>query len=183
MNDRYEDLHPKMTGDDMMKLQEKDRSAEGREKLVHIETSDENEKKVWSKYLFKKIIGKGGFSIVISLYEKKTGRVVAAKVVDKVKISGDTVRLLQEEPVILRSLDHQNIVSLIDYVESQKRIFILLDYMDGGDLSKYIKERKRANNPFKEHEVQGVLLKLLHALNYLHGRGIIHRDIKPGSLG
>ena len=159
-----------------------ERRSDNTEQLIHIETSDEMEKRIWNKYLFRKIIGKGGFSIVISLIDKKGGKSVAAKVVDKLKINFNTLRLLQEEPIILRGLDHPNIIHLVDYVESQKRIFILLELMEGGDLSRYIKERKKSHNYFRESEVQGVMAKLLAGISYLHSKNVVHRDVKPGSL-
>jgi serine/threonine-protein kinase ULK/ATG1 len=148
--------------------------------LVEIEANDAREKAIWEKYLFSKIIGKGGFSVVISLCDKKTKATVAAKVVEKHKLSSDTLRLLQEEPIILRSLDHPNIMPLLDFVESQKRLFLFFQYMRGGDLSKYIKDRRKHQKFFTEGEIQVVMRRLLEAIAYLHSRGIIHRDIKPG---
>jgi serine/threonine protein kinase len=79
-------------------------------KLVQIETSDETEKKLWAKYLFKKIIGKGGFSIVIALFEKSTSKIIAAKVVEKHKTNPKTLNLLKEEPIILKKLYHPHII-------------------------------------------------------------------------
>ena len=174
-------IHHKIDDDGMNKIYDSNNN-NNKDRLIHIESADENEKKIWDKYLFKKIIGKGGFSTVISLHEKDSNRIVAAKVIDKGKISPDTLRLLQEEPAILKNISHSSIIPLIDFVESQKRIFILLEYMEGGDLSKFIKERRKSGTYFKEYEVQQVIYRLLFALQYLHTRGIIHRDVKPGNI-
>lgn len=154
----------------------------GKGKLVQIETSDETEKKLWSKFLFKKIIGKGGFSIVIALFEKSTSKIIAAKVVEKHKTSPKTLNLLKEEPVILKKLNHPNILKMIDFVESKKRLFMLVEYMKGGDLSRYIKRRRKVGNFFRESEAYVVMLSLFRALSYLHSQKIIHRDVKPGNL-
>lgn len=152
------------------------------DRLVQIESQDPIEKKIWSKYLFRKVIGKGGFSIVISLQDKKYSKQIATKVVDKTKLSPDTLKLLQEEPHILGSLSHPAIIPLYDCVESQKRIFMFLEHMEGGDLSKYIKERRKDNDFFSEAEAQTVMMRLMSGLNYMHAQGVVHRDIKPGSV-
>lgn len=149
--------------------------------LVEIETNDAREKAIWEKYLFYKIIGKGGFSVVIALCNKKTRGLVAAKVVEKHKLSSDTLRLLQEEPIILRALDHPTVMPLLDFIESHKRMFLFFDYMKGGDLSRFIKERRKSRKFFMESEIQVVMVKLLEALAYIHSRGVIHRDVKPGN--
>lgn len=150
-------------------------------KLIEIEANDSKEKGIWDKYLFSNIIGKGGFSVVISLCDKKTREIVAAKVVDKNKLNKDTLRLLQDEPEILRTLSHHAIIPLLDFVESDKRLFIFLEYMKGGDLSRLIKDRRKDRRYFKEAEIQTVMMRLLQALQFIHARGIIHRDIKPGT--
>lgn len=151
-------------------------------KLTQIETSDEKEKKLWSKYLFKKIIGKGGFSIVIALHEKSTAKTIAAKVVEKHKISVNTLNLLRCEPNILKELSHNCIIRMIDFIESKKRMFMLVEYMRGGDLSKYIKNRSRTGQYFREGEVAIIMKKIFKGLCYLHSKSIVHRDIKPGNI-
>lgn len=150
------------------------------DRLVQIESQDPVEKKIWAKYLFRKVIGKGGFSIVISLQDKKYSKQVATKVVDKTKLSPDTLKLLQEEPHILGSLSHPAIIPLYDCVESQKRIFMFLEQMEGGDLSKYIKERRKDGEFFTETEAQTIMMRLMSGLHYMHAQGVVHRDIKPG---
>lgn len=156
--------------------------AKSDKKLIEIEANDVKEKAIWDKYLFSKIIGKGGFSVVISLCEKKTRDLIAAKVVEKNKLNKDTLRLLQDEPEILRDLSHPTIIPLIDFIESDKRLFIFLEYMKGGDLSRMIKERRKDRRYFLESEIQSIMSRLFQALQFIHARGIIHRDIKPGRV-
>jgi serine/threonine protein kinase len=151
-------------------------------KLIEIEANDEKEKAIWEKYLFNKIIGKGGFSVVIALCERSSKAMVAAKVVDKQKLSKDTLRLLQEEPLLLDSLRHPTIIPLLGVVESQKRLFVFLEYMKGGDLSRMIKERRKSQVFFKESEVHIIMKRLFQALQFIHSRGVIHRDVKPGIM-
>ena len=89
------------------------------------------------------------------------------------------------ESNILSKLDHQNIIKFYDVFESKKpkNMFnIVTEYADGGDLSEKIKERKNKNNNFSESEILDYFTQICLAIDHIHGKKIIHRDLKSGNI-
>ncbi len=85
-----------------------------------------------------------------------------------------------KEADLLKSLNHENIVKIEDsfqYDNSQK-FGMLLEFCDGGDLSKFIKEHKLKKKHFDELKIIEIFKQILCGLEYLHSKKIIHRDIK-----
>ena len=66
----------------------------------------------------------------------------------------------------------------MEYVEYDKWVYIIMECVPGGELSTFIGK----SGPMPEHLAQMTLRQMLHALNYLHLRGITHRDIKPDNI-
>lgn len=157
-----------------------------RSKIVdgtQVHSDDAIEKKFWSKFLMDKVLGKGGYGVVILIRDKTQGRPVALKLIEKNKTSEEVYSKLKHEPKILSKFAKSNyIVQMLDSFESQKRMFILMEYMEGGDLSQYIKKRQSEGYQFRETEIAVIITGLFKALKSIHGKKVIHGDIKPGML-
>ena len=113
-------------------------------------------------------------------------RPLACKIIDKRGIlygveSIDIDPLLQQlcrEVEILKRIQHPNIVTFYDYMETRDKLFIITERLDGGELFEHILN----NGPLKEAFACQVLYGVFEAVAYLHERGVIHRDIKAENL-
>lgn len=84
---------------------------------------------------------------------------------------------IKNEIEILRSLVHPGIISCQDIVKCDREIYLVLEYMAGGELT-----RRVINEPMTEDCVKFYFLQLLYAVQYLHSNGVIHRDLKPENV-
>jgi serine/threonine protein kinase len=128
--------------------------------------------------VFKKRIGKGGFSNIYKAFDKKNQRMVAIK-----EICLDTLSKYKEsikrETKIMKNLNHPNIVKLYDTIidDTTDNIYLVLEYLGRGDFSKFLKKR-----PLKEKYAKKYLKQLSSGLKYLLENKIIHRDLKPQNI-
>ncbi len=128
--------------------------------------------------VFKKRIGKGGFSNIYKAFDKKNQRMVAIK-----EICLDTLSKYKEsikrETKIMKNLNHPNIVRLYDTIidDTTDNIYLVLEYFSRGDFSKFLKKR-----PLKEKYAKKYLKQLSSGLKYLLENKIIHRDLKPQNI-
>ncbi|KAK0659305.1 Serine/threonine-protein kinase atg1 [Lasiodiplodia hormozganensis] len=145
-------------------------------------------------------IGKGSFATVYKgVHIKKRELVVAIKSVDTTKLNKKLKDNLSTEIQILRNLTHPHIVALIDCKEVPKYIHIVTEFCELGDLSSFIKKRATlADHPATAHmmkkypnpPVGGLnevlcrhfLKQIASALEFIHAKNYVHRDLKPQNL-
>lgn len=127
-------------------------------------------------FIFKKRLGKGRFSHVFLVTERMTGINFAVKSIKKTLIDENPQNMIAlcDEITILRKLDHPNILKLHKVYESKKRIHMVLNYVEGGDLLTLVKNTKNIS----ENTIAKFSYKLLEVLDYLKSENIAHRDIK-----
>ena len=125
-------------------------------------------------------LGKGSFGEVY--LTKKTGdtKYYATKKYDRDKIENtEALKYLKNEIVILKMLNHPNIVKFVDIKKTKKHYYIVMDYCNGGELSEALeKYQKKNGKPFPEELVQYIMRQIISAFKYIHGQGLMHRDIK-----
>lgn len=139
------------------------------------------------RYELGKLIAKGGMATVYKAHDSVTGNTVALKILSD-ELSGNqkfTERFKQEARAA-SSMNHPNIVKVLDAGDDEytddnggkhSRSFIVMDYVDGIELSKLV-----ARGPLKVTEAVRVAAELLAAVEYAHTVGIVHRDIKPANI-
>ena len=103
------------------------------------------------------------------------------KILDKEKITKENL----EEDVLsevrsMKIVNHPFIVRLIEVLKTNRKILLLMDYMDGGDLFDAIKSEK--SNFMNEDKARRYFQQIISAVNYLHNKNIIHRDLKPENI-
>ena len=131
---------------------------------------------------FKKLIGRGGFSIVCLVYRVNDGEHYAAKIVDN-SCSNDIKRYFYNEIAILKSLKHDNIVKYIDNIGTSKYNILLMEYCCGQSLLKCLQRYiMKYNKPFSEVTVQYIMRQIVKGLEYIHQNNIIHRDLKTENI-
>lgn len=130
-----------------------------------------------SFYRTKQPIGKGSFGKVLLCIQILTGKPVAIKVIEKSQLKNSFAekRVLQEIQ-ILRKLDHKNVVKLLEVFETETAIYLVMEYLDRGDLYTLLKSQKKGR--LSEPQTKSLFSQLLKGLEYIHCQGILHRDIK-----
>jgi len=124
-------------------------------------------------------LGKGAFATVYKALDTETGDFVAIKRISKQKIRGKAQqqRVLAEGQLMKR-LNHPNIGAFRDVVETTGHLHFILEYVDGGSLGQVVQKYGVLSEKLASVYLRQVTL----GLGYLHGQGIVHRDIKSGNL-
>ncbi|KAK8725595.1 hypothetical protein OTU49_010637 [Cherax quadricarinatus] len=130
-------------------------------------------------YIIAEKIGSGSFADVFKAFKKgKTREVVAIKCVLKSNLSKTALDNLISEIKILKELKHENIVEMKDFVWDDRYIYIIMEYCSGGDLSNFVKSRRR----LPEAVCQRFLQQLASALKYMREKKVSHFDLKPSNI-
>ncbi|XP_077369380.1 calcium/calmodulin-dependent protein kinase IGb [Festucalex cinctus] len=124
---------------------------------------------------FMEELGTGAFAEVFMVREKKTGRTFAMKCIKK-KQSRDLN--LENEIAVLRRIQHENVVGMEDFYESQTHYYLVMQLVSGGELFDRILDR----GVYSEKDASHVIQQVLHAVSYLHHNDIVHRDLKPENI-
>lgn len=142
-------------------------------------------------YLLGEKIGSGAFSIVRAAINVHTLRVVAVKIMDlrKLRKTRQGVQRANAEIRMLRALHgHLNVAQLYDVVrdEARMRLYLVLEMCNGGALQDLIQKEGTglpgAGRRLPPTQVANIVFQVLTALEYVHGRGYVHRDVKPANL-
>lgn len=130
------------------------------------------------RYLVQALLGAGGMGRVHRALDRLTGRSVALKQVAlRSAIQPQLLAALAQEFRTLATLRHPGIISVLDYgFDAQQRPFFTMEFLQDAQPL-----RRFAESAAKEVRID-LLIQLLHALKYLHRRGIIHGDLKPSNL-
>ncbi|KAL9079772.1 MAG: hypothetical protein Q9157_001344 [Trypethelium eluteriae] len=165
-----------------------------------ISSSSETERSmIIGEFVRGEQIGKGSFATVYSARHKSKKSLAAVKSVDTQKLTKKLRDNLQSEIEILKSLQHPHIVAIFACHHAPDRMHIIMEYCSLGDLSQFIKGRNTLGNHavmadamrkypntqgagLNEVIVRHFLKQIASAVQFLHDRNIIHRDIKPQNL-
>ncbi|KAL1924784.1 uncharacterized protein VTP21DRAFT_4438 [Calcarisporiella thermophila] len=131
-------------------------------------------------YMLGRTIGKGSSGRVKIAVHISTGQTVAVKIVNKASLQGHTVlsRGIQKEIVIMKLIQHPHILSLYDVFENDHDLFLVMEYVEGGELFEYIVRRGR----LQENEARAYFQQIVFGLDFCHRHHICHRDLKPENL-
>lgn len=121
-------------------------------------------------------IGRGSHSVVYKAVHRKSGKTVALKVIEtRSQAERERVR---REVRIHRSLEHPRIVRLLSWFRDELSYYLVLEYCAKGEFyAMFVREKKFCESAVREYAKQ-----VLTGLAYLHGQGVIHRDVKMGNL-
>ena len=125
-------------------------------------------------------IGSGGMANVYLAQDLILERQVAVKMMSLTfneDEESDNLRRFQREALSSTELIHPNIVNIYDVGEGE-RPYIVMEYVEGTDLKKYIQE----NHPIPYSKVIKIMSQILSGISYAHRNGVIHRDIKPHNI-
>lgn len=126
-----------------------------------------------------KTLGRGSFAKVLLVRKRDTGELFAMKILSKKAIMArNQIEHTMAERLILGNVQHPYIVALRYAFQTEDQLYLVLDYCSGGELFFHLKREGR----FPESTVRVYIAEITLALEYLHARNIIYRDLKPENV-
>ncbi|KAH7667146.1 Non-specific serine/threonine protein kinase protein [Dioscorea alata] len=131
------------------------------------------------RYELGRKIGEGNFAKVKFARHMDTGAAYAIKILDKDHLLRHMmVEQIKKEISTMKMIKHPNVVQLYEVMASKTKIYLVLEYVDRGELF----DKIVGNKLLKEDEARRYFQHLINALDFCHSRGVYHRDLKPENL-
>ncbi|XP_053714318.1 serine/threonine-protein kinase MARK2 isoform X6 [Synchiropus splendidus] len=143
-----------------------------------VPTTTSDEQPHIGNYRLLKTIGKGNFAKVKLARHVLTGKEVAVKIIDKTQLNSSSLQKLFREVRIMKMLNHPNIVKLFEVIETEKTLYLVMEYASGGEVFDYLV----AHGRMKEKEACAKFRQIVSAVQYCHQKCIVHRDLKAENL-
>lgn len=131
-------------------------------------------------FTFLKVLGKGNYGkVMMATVNGGDGRLLAVKIIKKTSlVDEESLEHVLSENRVLQSLDHPFLVKLYCSFQTTDRLYFIMEYINGGELFFHIGREKR----FSEDRVRFYASQILLAIQYLHSKGIVYRDLKLENL-
>ncbi len=130
---------------------------------------------VMDMYMVGKVVGVGSYGKVRAAWHRLTGSKIAIKTYDKAKLKDPAHwKRVHSEIKIMEQISHPRIARMYEAVETPKRMHLIMECLDGGNLCSYVKAKRRLS----EDESRRIFFQILQAIEHLHALGVSHRDIK-----
>ena len=128
-------------------------------------------------------LGKGSYGFVSKVKSKKNQKIYAMKMIDLSLVNDEQEsNLLKNEIKILHQLNSPHIIKYYLNFQIQTKIYILMEYINNGDLKGYIQANLNMQKAIPEEEIWNIMYQCFSGLCYIHKNKLIHRDIKPANL-
>lgn len=135
------------------------------------------------QYRRLKELGNGSFGTVYLVQHRHDKAVFhVAKTIKLTHLSDKERELALQEASYLQKVSHPNVISYVTCFLEEKRLHIIMEYADKGDLGQKIRRRRDDNRTFSESGVMRYIVQLALALQHIHGHNILHRDVKPTNI-
>lgn len=130
-------------------------------------------------YDIGQLLGRGGFASVYRARERKTGLLYALKIMEKASIRKHNMESRVANEIKIQSkMQFKGIVQFHCHFEDFEYVYMVLELCEGGNLYRYLK----SNGPLNESDAAIVIKQLLLSLEYMHGLGVVHRDLKLSNV-
>jgi serine/threonine-protein kinase len=133
-----------------------------------------------------KELGRGSMAIVFEGYQRTLKRKIAIKILPKQLMTPSAAERFQQEAEAAAILFHPNIIPIYEVGETHEFLYMSMQMVQGHDLMGYIAKARKNIIPSKRvlslPSSINIVVKVLEALEYAHGHGIVHRDIKPANI-
>lgn len=138
---------------------------------------------VIANYRLDDWIGDGGMGSVYKAYDLNLDRITALKVMQHqyARLPEFRARVVQEAKASAQ-LDHPSIVKIYGFGEYEQRLYIAMEYIDGGNLRSHLTRLQKSNRYLPIEQSLQIADQIANALDYAHESGVIHRDVKPSNL-
>jgi tRNA A-37 threonylcarbamoyl transferase component Bud32 len=130
-------------------------------------------------YTLEGVLGRGASSVVYRASDVRTGRPVAVKALNPELLARPGLReRLGQEARVLQQLSHENIVKVVDYIESDEAVWLVTEAVEGASLRTVLIHAHQ----LEPEQALAIFAGMLAGVAHAHGRGLVHGDLKPENV-
>eukprot|EP01062_Namystynia_karyoxenos_P067295 TRINITY_DN61200_c0_g1_i1.p1 TRINITY_DN61200_c0_g1~~TRINITY_DN61200_c0_g1_i1.p1 ORF type:complete len:501 (+),score=172.56 TRINITY_DN61200_c0_g1_i1:81-1505(+) len=131
-----------------------------------------------ARYEVEDKLGKGAYGTVFRCKYRATGDKYAAKIMSKAKLGEKNTAQAQREVKLQSELHHPGVTAVRESFEDAESIIVILELVTGGELFRRLTELQH----YSERTACEIMHNLMRILDYIHGQGVVHRDLKPDNM-
>ena len=129
------------------------------------------------------VLGEGSFGFVAKVKSRLNQKIYAMKQIDFTALANQkAIDLCINETKLLSELNNPLIIHYYKSIKENQTLYIIMEFMDNGDLGGMLKAYKTLQKPIEEEKLYEIFIQAMKSLSFIHSKKIVHRDIKPENL-